>query len=187
MTAHLLLISHAATSAQRHAAFSLDEAVDEREIAKVTALTWSAPRVKQVFSAPERRTQQTAEALKLTPTVANELRDCNYGTWSGRSLADVQSHHPEEVTAWLTDPAAAPHGGESILSLIERIALWMGQQRDAGALLAITHPSVIRCAILHALHAPPNAFWRVDIAPLSITDLRFNGRTWTLRSINCAL
>jgi hypothetical protein len=41
---------------------------------------------------------------------------------------------------------------------------------------------VIRSAIVHALSASAQTFWRIDIAPLSLTDLRFNGRVWTLRS-----
>jgi broad specificity phosphatase PhoE len=165
----------------------MDEPLDEREIAKVAALRWTAPRAQRVFTGPERRVRQTAEALGLSAVIDVDLRDCEYGEWSGSALSEVQSSKPEDVALWLKDPSAAPHGGESILELTSRISRWMEEQRDAGHTLAITHPAVIRGAIVNALNAPPEVFWRMDIEPLSLTDLRFNGRMWTVRSSGCAL
>ena len=165
----------------------MDEPLEEREIAKIAALGWQAPRAQTVLSGPERRAQQTAQALGISAEIAVELRDCDYGVWSGSTLAEVEQRHPEEVVAWLTNPGAAPHGGESILQLIARVAAWLEQQRVPDHTIAVTHPAVIRGAIVHALQAPPSSFWRIDIAPLSLTDLRWNGRAWTMRSSSCTL
>jgi broad specificity phosphatase PhoE len=165
----------------------LDEPLEEREMAKVSALGWSAPRAQQILSSPERRGRQTAEALGLSAAVAADLRECDYGEWKGHALSEVQSRKPEDVAAWLADPCVAPHGGESILELIARIGRWLEEQRDAGHTLAVTHPAVIRSALVYAMEAPPQAFWRIDIAPLSLTDLRWNGRMWTVRSTGCTL
>lgn len=161
-----------------------DEPVDEGAMAEIG---WRAPRVQQVWSGPERRVRQTAEALGLSATTVTALRDCDYGTWSGRELSEVQSAEPERVSDWLTNIVAAPHGGESFRDVIDRIGIWLDEQRGVGHIIAVTHPAVIRAAIVSALDAPPQAFWRIDIAPLSLTDLRFNGRVWTLRSSGCAL
>jgi broad specificity phosphatase PhoE len=49
--------------------------------------------------------------------------------------------------------------------------------------VAITHPAVVRAAIVHALGAPPAAFWRIDVAPLSRTDLSGRDGRWNLRGI----
>ena len=187
MPARLTLIAHAATMAQRRAAFPLDEPVDERELAKIAALSWSAPAAQHILAAPERRTQQTAHALGLLPAAAMELHDCDYGTWRGRGIAEVQTGDPEGIAAWLTDTTAAPHGGESIESLTRRVGGWMEEQRDAGHVIAVTHPAVVRSAIVHALQSPLQAFWRVDVAPLTLTDIRFNGRVWTMRCAACSL
>ena len=181
------LISHAATKALRHATFPLDEALEEREMKKIARIGWNAPRAQHVLSGPERRTQQTAQALGLSAITAVELRDCSYGAWGGRSLERLQAEQPEKIIAWLTDPAAAPHGGESIVKLIDRVGRWMEERSDDGHTIAVTHPAVIRSAIVHALNAPAQSFWRIDVAPLSVTDLRFNGRAWTLRSSACQL
>ena len=187
MATRLTLISHAATEALRHAAFPLDEPLEEREIAKIATIGWDAPRAQSILSGPERRTQQTAQALRLSAITAIELRDCDYGTWRGREFEELQKNDPESIVAWLTDPLATPHGGESIVNLIDRVGRWMDGQSDDGHIMAVTHPAVIRSAIVHALNAPAKSFWRIDIAPLSITDLRFNGSAWTLRSSACSL
>jgi broad specificity phosphatase PhoE len=47
--------------------------------------------------------------------------------------------------------------------------------------VAVTHPAVIRAAILLALDTQAKSFWRMDIKPLSHTDMHFRGGRWTLR------
>jgi broad specificity phosphatase PhoE len=185
VAARLTLIAHAAIEAQRQAAFPLDEPILEREMAKVSDLSWAASRSTRVLSAPERRAQQTAHILGLQAIVEEELRDCNYGKWRGRKMDEVQSEVPEGIMAWLTEPSAAPHGGESIEDLIGRIGSWMDEQHDHT--IAVTHPAVIRAAIVHALQIPPQTFWRFDVAPLTLTDLRFSRNVWTLRCIGCPM
>ena len=187
MTARLTLIAHAATEAQRRPAFPLDEPVAEREIAKIAALHWMAPRANRVLSGPELSARQTSHALRLQAATADELRDCNYGAWSGRAMDEVQVEDPEGMIAWLTDPTSAPHGGESIASLITRVRSWVEEQRNVAHTIAVTHAAVIRGAIVHALQLPLTTFWRFDVAPLSLTDLRFNGRVWSLRCAGCSL
>lgn len=183
----LTLISHAPTAATRLSAFPSDEPIEESPLTKLTTQNWQSPSAQQILTAPELRTRQTAEALNLTATPTNELRDIDYGKWKGRTLTELHTEAPEAITQWLTNPTAAPHGGESVTHLISRIATWLEklttEATDAPIhTIAITHPAVIRAAILHALSAPPQSFWRIDIAPLTLTDLRHNGRAWTLRS-----
>ena len=45
----------------------------------------------------------------------------------------------------------------------------------------MTHPAVIRAAILMALNIPPKSFWRIDIAPVSCVVMHFREGCWTLR------
>ena len=74
--------------------------------------------------------------------------------------------------------------GETIPQLLQRVAAWMAERgRDQGRMVAVTHASVIRAAIVHVIQAQLPSFWRVDVLPLSQTDLRTNGRRWVLRSL----
>lgn len=131
------------------------------------------------LAGPERRTRQTAELLGLQAAEEPGLADLDYGRWRGQELDNID---PEELRVWLTDPAAAPHGGESVVNLIDRAAGWLESLTDHTApIVAITHPAVIRAALLVALDIPPKSFWRIDVAPASRTVLHLRGQRWTLR------
>lgn len=178
----ITFISHAPTAAVRRAAFPLDEPVEQSELEKLRSVGWLPPRARQVHTGPEQRTRQTADALGLESIPVGELKDLDYGSWKGRSLDEVQSIDPDGVGRWLTDVHAAPHGGESIANLLERVEGWLAGRQHAEHSVAVTHPGVIRAAIVLGLGAPAHSFWRIDIAPLSITDLRWSGSHWKLRN-----
>jgi broad specificity phosphatase PhoE len=183
MTTRLTLICHAATPATRAAAFPLDEPIEARGAERATAAAPTLPRADRAWTSPALRARQTAAALGLAATPEPLLRDCDYGRWAGRRLADLQAAEPDAVAAWLGDPAAAPHGGESVLDLLARVASWLEvRAADRGHGIAVTHAAVIRAAILSVLGAPPPSFWQIDIEPLSLTELRRGPRHWTLRA-----
>jgi broad specificity phosphatase PhoE len=187
LPARITFISHGSTLALRRAAFPFDEPLVDGEIDRIAALGWTVPRVQHVWCGPESRTQQTASAFGLESLVRAELADVDYGNWNGKDIDDIQTSDPEGLAAWLTDLKANPHGGESLAQLIARLEKWMTGQTSSGHTLAVTHPAVIRAAICYALQTPPESFWRVEIVPLSLTDLRFNGRFWTVRTAGCPL
>jgi broad specificity phosphatase PhoE len=182
--ARLTLISHAPTSAVRRAAFPCDESIEEIARDRICEMN---VRFDRACCGPEKRTQETATALGLSATIDPALHDCDYGRWAGRELSQLQLEQPAEVAQWLSDPDAAPHGGESINNLIARVAGWLAEQTKSGHTIAITHPPVIRAAIASVLQAPTLAFWRIDVVPLTLTDIRFNGRSWSLRSTGVLL
>jgi broad specificity phosphatase PhoE len=186
VTARLILICHASTAAVRNSSFPADEPLDELGKISATALAGRLPSADRWLMSPELRTRQTAEALGLDATVEPMLRDCGYASWSGRSFKDVYAREPEAVATWLRDPAAVPHGGESVLSLVQRVAHWLlGEQANHRRSIVVTHSATIRAAIVHAIGAPPQCFWRMDIAPLSITRLSGDNDRWNLTSCGC--
>ena len=114
------------------------------------------------------------------------IADCDFGAWSGRTLADVNDADPEAVRAWMLDPESAPHGGESLAVFCARIGRWLdGQATQDGRLAAVTHAEVVKAAIVHALGAPPAAFWRIDAAPLAVSELHAHDGRWTIARLNC--
>lgn len=188
MTARLILICHASTEAVRKAAFPADEPLDRRDHADLVALAERLPRADRHWTSPELRTRQTAELLKLEATSLSALHDCDYGVWKGRTLDEVMTRDPNGVETWLRDPEAAPHGGESLLTLLRRIAKWLdGEKAIDRRSTLVTHAAVIRAAIVHALDATPQSFWRIDIAPLSVTQLSGKDGRWNLAYAGCTL
>ena len=64
-----------------------------------------------------------------------------------------------------------------------RVRGWLEAMSTTPSRTAVvTHPAVVRAAVLLVLDAPPKSFWRIDIAPLSRTVLHYRGHAWTLRS-----
>jgi broad specificity phosphatase PhoE len=186
VAARLVLICHGSTAATRGSSFPIDEQLDEYGKVGAAALAAHLPKADRWLTAPELRTRQTAEALGLDATFEPALRDCDYGSWSGRSLNDVFASEPDGVAAWLRDPAATPHGGESVLSLMQRTADWLhSEQGQSQRSIVVTHAAVIRAMITCAIGAPPESFWRIDIAPLSVSRLSGDGSRWNLSSSGC--
>ena len=175
MTAHLDLLAQAATSATRAASFADDEPIESRAIAALEAVRGGLRSYGRALVSPARAAQQTAAALGLDAEIDPALRDCDYGRWRGFALQEIEAREPKGAAEWLDEAAAAPHDGESIEALILRTDAWLKQeQMRSGRTLAITHGAVIRAAIVSALGANTKAFWRIDVAPLSL--LRLSGR-----------
>jgi broad specificity phosphatase PhoE len=186
-TARVILICHGSTKAVRAARFPADEALDELGLKNIKALADALPDAGRCWTSPERRTQQTARALGLNAQIEPLLRDCDYGAWVGRTFDDVYANEPDAASAWLRDPTAAPHGGESIAAVMRRVGQWLAdEQARRQRTIVVTHPAVIRAAIVHAIEAAPQSFWRIDVAPLSVTRLNGLGGRWNLSAAGCS-
>lgn len=128
---------------------------------------------------PELRTRQTAELFGSKVQVVAALKDCDLGRWQGASIKALQTSEPEQLQNWIANPDSAPHGGESVAQVHERVAAWLTTLETApGQVIAVTHPFIIRAALAHVLQSP--AFNLIDVEPLSAIELRFNG-CWRLR------
>jgi broad specificity phosphatase PhoE len=184
-TTRLTLIRHAPSAATRRSAFPVDEPLDARALEEVRALAPRLERADAAWTGPGARARQTAQALGLDATVAPELDECDFGAWGGRTLAELDAEDPIAVAAWIEDPAAAPHGGESLLAVLDRVRGWLDARvGDGSRVVAVTHAGVIRAALVCALDAPAQAFWRLDVAPLSRTVLHAHDGRWTVRGVN---
>lgn len=198
----LLLVRHAATSATRAAAFPADEPIADGAAALAAGLAGLARgggiasgasggdpaarrRADEVLASPALRCAQTAAAAGFAPAIEPRIAECDFGAWAGRTLADVNGSDPAAVGAWMGDPEAAPHGGESLAAFCARVGGWLDEQalRD-GKTLAITHGGVVKACVVRALGAPLEAFWRVDVAPLSVTELHAHDGRWTVTAVN---
>jgi broad specificity phosphatase PhoE len=181
MTARLDLLAHGASSATRAARFPNDEALEASAVSALETLRGKLRSYGCVLTSPSRGARETALALGLESAVEIALQDCDYGRWRGLEVADVAAREPEEFAAWVADPAAAPHGGESLTALIERAGVWLGQSLSReGATLAVTHAAVVRAAIVSTLGASFSAFWRIDVGPLCVARLSGRDGRWNL-------
>ncbi|GAB2906257.1 histidine phosphatase family protein [Rhodococcus aerolatus] len=177
-TARLALVSHGMTAALRAARFPHDEPLEDRALTAARSAVGLLRTPQHAHHDGSVRTVQTAEALGLAATPEPALADLDVGRWRGRSLGEVD---PTELARWVTDTSAAPHGGESVDHLLERVAGWL-DTLGPGTTVAVTHPAVVRAAVVGVLRAERLSFWRVDVSPLSTTTLHGRDGRWTLRT-----
>ena len=199
MGTRLLLVSHASTASQRAGRIPADDPLDARGLAEIEVeaarMRLAIPADAAAFVSPAVCARDTALALGLAATVDSALADMNYGDWHGRRFADLAIEAPQDLAAWTRNPDAAPSGGESCSQLVKRIGAWLDAFDDASSsttttrsasdhhhartIVAVTHAPLLRAAIIHALGASPEVFPRIEVAPLSVVELRRSQRGWT--------
>ncbi|MDX3521992.1 histidine phosphatase family protein [Streptomyces scabiei] len=181
MTVRLTLLC-AAAPVQREVRFG-DTPLDERALRQTREVAGLLPVAATWYTAPSRRCTQTAQALgQDDAAVEPVLRDLDMGSWQDRSLTEVAAGDGAGLTAWMSDPQAAPHGGESVAQVCRRIAAWLDElPEDAGRVTAVVEQAVARAAVVRALDAPERSFWQVDVPPLSAVQLTGRNGRWNLR------
>ncbi len=196
MATKVWLISHAANAALRAGVLSAgisgaDEPVESLDARAVEAMDawrarWHAPILAsargaaRVLTSPAEIAQASATAAGFEAVVAPALAETAYGEWAGRRLIDIARGTPDALAAWTRDPAfRPPGGGESFDDVRARVGAWLDALPQIDeAIVAFTHASVIRAAVLHALGAPSATFRQLEIAPLSVTALRRTAQGW---------
>lgn len=186
MTVRLTLVC-AAAQAGREVRFGdpsdVETPFDQRTLRQVRATAGRLPTAATLLTAPSVWCRRTASALGWeSVAVEPALRGLDTGSWNSRTFTEVTATDPAGLTAWLTDPEAAPHGGESVAALCDRTATWLDTlPGDAGRVAAVVDQAVARAAVLCALSAPPTSFWRVDILPLAVVQFTGRSERWNLR------
>ncbi|MFE4057349.1 histidine phosphatase family protein [Streptomyces sp. NPDC059096] len=140
-------------------------------------------RTAALYVSPTPRCRATARLLGLDARPLPDLAPWAMGRWRGRTLDEVAAAEPREVNAWLTDPAAAPHGGETLLALQARVGRWLDTLgQDTPRVVAVAEPDIVRAATVHALGTAAATFWRLDVRPLTATELTGRNGRWNLLS-----
>ncbi|AIO35734.1 histidine phosphatase super family protein [Burkholderia cenocepacia] len=180
MPALLRLIAHASTRAMRTGTFPDDDPLDARGLAEAAAHRERRAGIAdaRVLCSPARCARQTADALGLHPDIDAMLREVDYGRWRGRRLQDLGRDCPNELRAWIRDPSASPHGGESFDEAMRRAGAWLNRLPHERDIVAITHATVVRAVIANVLRADARTVSGIDIAPLSCTTFARTPEGW---------
>ena len=181
MMRKLVLLSAAPTAAQRHGAFDVDDSVEPGAFDGIRPPAIVAG--DELRHGPERRCVETARALGLDSAPRSSLRAWELGSWGGRSIAELGRAEPEFLGAWREDPDAAPHGGETLTQLLDRVGAWLDQASEPARVVAVADASVVRASVIHALGADWRAFWRLDLPPLTMSVLTHGSGTWRVRCV----
>ncbi|MFZ4233709.1 bifunctional RNase H/acid phosphatase [Streptomyces murinus] len=137
--------------------------------------------VQTVLASPLTRTRETAEIvaarLGLDVVVEDGLRETDFGAWEGLTFGEVRDRYPDDLNAWLADPAARPTGGgESFAEVAARIAVTKDELVTAHAgrtVLLVTHVTPIKTLVRLALGAPPESLFRMELSAASLSAVAY--------------
>ncbi|PYE22387.1 histidine phosphatase family protein [Paraburkholderia silvatlantica] len=202
MSTTVWLVSHAANAVLRSGTFpqapdvpvpgdDAEEALEARALEALAAWRerWHARlaignrngEALRALTSPAAIARASARAAGFAgATPSDALAETAFGAWQGRRMTDLAREAPEALAAWTRDPGfRPPGGGESFDDVRARVGAWLDALPGSGHnVIAFTHASVIRAAILHALGAPSPGFRSIEIAPLSATALRRTQHGW---------
>ena len=136
-----------------------------------------------VVSSPILRTKQTAQkiaqALGLEVEISEDFAEISFGDWDGLTHAEARNADPDLFEQWRGSWTVAPPSGESLAALDERVirGLEAVLARHAGeTVVVVSHVMPIRGILRAALGANAEAYWRILVAPTSISIARFWNR-----------
>jgi probable phosphoglycerate mutase len=116
------------------------------------------------------------------------LKDLDVGDWTGLGVDAVAERWPHEALLWKTAPHALRiPGGESLQDLAARTAdalAAMLHAHQSGTIAVVTHESVIRTLLCHALEIALSGYRRFAPSPCGISMLDWADARFTVESVN---
>lgn len=136
--------------------------------------------VDRVIASPVRRTRESADLVgeRLGLPVAEEpgFAEMEFGDWDGRTFAEIAARDKAALDAWLGDRSVPPPGGESFQQVEDRVLAGLDRvlaSYAGGTVLVVSHVTPIKTLVAHALGAPLESGFRMELAPASISELGF--------------
>lgn len=176
------LANTARTLAGRSAGVPLDD-LGFVQAERVAARLATMP-IRAIVRSPLLRCRQTvaplAGMLGLDPVLDDRLSEVDYGTWTGRALAELV-----EESLWPVvqqHPAAVAFPGGESLAQVQARAVASIREHDrrlteihGGDVLwvACSHGDVIKSVVADAAGAHLDAFQRIVVEPASLSVLRY--------------
>ncbi|MEU8285662.1 bifunctional RNase H/acid phosphatase [Micromonospora sp. NPDC048905] len=159
--------------------------------ARVAAL---APSVAAVLSSPLSRCTATAAAITealdgdVPVRTEDDLIECDFGQWEGRTFTEVREQWPGEMDAWLASPRIAPPDGESFTHVAERahrVVTGLVTAYPGETVVVVSHVSPIKLVLRDALAAGDGFLHRLflDAAGISVLDMWPDGGI-AVRTVN---
>jgi len=161
---------------------------DAARVAKAIALIgksgpWahlSAPTA--IVSSPISRASETAgiigEAIGITLSLDDDLSEISFGAWDGLTNDQARDAYPQLFEQWQGSWQVSPPGGESLFDFDARVtAAWerIFANHAGQTVVVVSHVMPTRGFIRAAFEAGISGYWRPQIAPCSISIIRFWG------------
>jgi broad specificity phosphatase PhoE len=132
-----------------------------------------------VFSSSLERAYRTAvvigDKVGIPPEKRDELQEISFGDWEGLTLEQIEQRFPGQLAARSKDYSFTPQGGESLLSVRNRVQRFLSVLEDRGfdadsRVLIVSHAYTIRILLVHLMGLPLEYMFdfRLDNTGISI-------------------
>jgi alpha-ribazole phosphatase len=173
---HIYLVRHGRTTAPDAYNGSTDIALSPEGMnqARRSALRLSSVSFDACYCSPLQRCRDTFQLLDVTieATIADELREIDFGHWEGLTLAQIAERDKANLDRWQQQRGRFSFpGGEGIEPFSRRVADWFDQLATRGhqRVLVVTHAGVIRRALCHLLGLGHDHVYTFGIKEAGIT------------------
>ncbi len=189
--ATVILVRHGRTTANasgllagRTPGVELDQAGQDQ--AAVTGDRLAAVPLVGVVSSPLERCRQTAQFIldrqSGTPhvPVEQELTECDYGSWQGRTLEELAKEELWKVVQSQPSAVTFP-GGESMAAMQARSvaavrrhdAAFEAEHGPGAVWAAVSHGDIIKSVLADALGMHLDLFQRIMVGPASVSIVHY--------------
>ncbi|WJK43959.1 bifunctional RNase H/acid phosphatase [Solwaraspora sp. WMMA2056] len=179
----LILVRHGETGLNKQSRYSGrgDVPLSEQGVAQAAAAAARIAVIRSaadvIVSSPLSRCVATATAIAAQvgdPPVRpdDDLIECDFGEWEGRTFAEVRERWPAELTAWLGSTALAPPGGESFVQVTARVRKAVRGLLTAyrgKTVVVVSHVSPLKIMLRDALGAGDALLHRLYLDPTGIS------------------
>jgi len=159
------------------------QAVAERLLALPKAPT-------ALYVSPLERTKETAapiaRLLQLKPILTKGLLECDFGDWTGESLAVLRKKREWQAVQHAPSTFTFPKG-ESFAGMQQR--MWdtlstIAQRHRGETVVVVSHADPIKAAVTFAQGVPLDLFQRTVISTCSVSALLLSDTTPIVLSVN---
>jgi len=150
-----------------------------RREAESLANALAAEGIQNVFSSPMERCRETAEPLawklKLEVRVMEALTEVDFGDWTGRKIAELNSQDAWKQWNTFRSGARAPNGESMWEVQMRMVGALENLRRDfAGQRVALfSHGDPLRASIIYFLGMPLEFIRRIELSTASVSVLAF--------------
>lgn len=192
----LLLVRHAepdaATRGRCYGRLDVGLSPSGQRSARALARALGGLGLAAVYASPARRAVESAtplaEALRQAPLLDERLREIDFGSFEGRSFAEIEQSEPELYREWMDSPTRVRFpGGESYPALRLRAleALEDVRSRHAGQTAAlVAHGGPLRAMLAACLSMPDEALFRLDQGYAGVSVVEWTDERALVRLLN---
>ncbi len=143
-----------------------------------------------LYVSPLERTRETAApiaaALSLRARSERGLLECDFGDWTGKTLASLRKKPEWRAVQHAPSTFRFP-SGESFTEM--QVRIWTTLERLAAAhpgetIIVVSHADPIKAAVTYAQGVPLDLFQRTVISTCSISAVVLTGSTPIVLSVN---